>query len=171
MWDEAPAQASPEALRAVCQALDALPPLSASWRALVDFAAGYYQRGVGEVALSVLPPELRGLDAAGLAKRVSRLAAVQGAAGRAATRRPALNAEQARGAGADRRPPAPAPTLLHGVTGSGKTEVYLRAAARALARRPAGAGAGARDQPHAAARGALRRALRRARRWCRCTAA
>ena len=45
-------------LRDVTLVLDALPPLSAHWRDLVDFTAAYYQRGTGEIALSVLPPEL-----------------------------------------------------------------------------------------------------------------
>ena len=45
-------------LRALSEVLDALPPLPADWRGLIDFAAAYYQRGVGELALSVLPPEL-----------------------------------------------------------------------------------------------------------------
>ena len=55
-----------------------------------------------------------------------------------------------------------APLLLDGVTGSGKTEVYLRAIAECLRARAAGAGAGAGDRPDAAAAGALPRALRRA---------
>lgn len=35
------------------------PPLDARWRALIAFAAGYYQRGIGEVALPALPQGLR----------------------------------------------------------------------------------------------------------------
>jgi hypothetical protein len=38
--------------------------------ALVEFAASYYQRSVGELALAVLPPELRRLDATQLARRL-----------------------------------------------------------------------------------------------------
>ena len=53
-------------LRGVRQVLAALPPLSDAWRQLVSFAAGYYQRGLGELALAVLPPDLRKLDAAQL---------------------------------------------------------------------------------------------------------
>ena len=49
-------------LREITEVCDALPPLPPAWRELVDFAAGYYQRSVGEIALSVLPPELRRLD-------------------------------------------------------------------------------------------------------------
>jgi primosomal protein N' (replication factor Y) len=66
-------------LRPVTAVLGAMPPLGADWRALVDFAAGYYQRGVGELALAVLPPELRKLDDTRLARRVARLQAREGA--------------------------------------------------------------------------------------------
>ena len=37
--------------------------MSRHWRDLVGFAAGYYQRSLGEVALAALPPQLRELDA------------------------------------------------------------------------------------------------------------
>ena len=49
--------AAADALRPAGQPFE-LPPLPAAWLALVEFAAGYYQRGLGELALSVLPPEL-----------------------------------------------------------------------------------------------------------------
>jgi primosomal protein N' (replication factor Y) (superfamily II helicase) len=120
-----------------------LPPLPPAWLALVEFAAGYYQRGLGELALSVLPPELRKLDGPAVAKRQARLLkrlareaeAADGGDG-AVIERPALNDEQqhALAALAELRSQArPTPMLLHGVTGSGKTEVYLRAAEAALA--------------------------------------
>ena len=60
------------ALREIAQGLDALPPLGEAWRRLAAFAAGYYQRSLGEVALSALPPDLRELDATQLARRLRR---------------------------------------------------------------------------------------------------
>ncbi len=132
----------PLVLREIAEPLDALPALPQTWRALVDFAAGYYQRGTGELALSVLPPELRKLTGPQLAKRLERLrkehaAAPQASAEAAASgaadagTAPTLTTEQGaalEGVAVD----DPRPVLLFGATGSGKTEVYLRAAQRVL---------------------------------------
>ncbi len=130
-WGPAEGAASAERpLRPLAQVLDALPPLPETWRDLVSFAAGYYQRGLGELALAVLPPELRRIDAVQLARRLQRRRRPPPATG-PAPEPPALSAEQA--AALQRLAGMPAgPVLLHGVTGSGKTELYLRAAARAL---------------------------------------
>ena len=98
VWDEA-ASSLPETaeLRPIGAVLCALPPLPADWRGLIDFAAGYYQRSVGELALAVLPPELRRLDAVQLGRRLARPAVA--AAGAAAARvdgvAPALSPDQA----------------------------------------------------------------------------
>ena len=126
------------ALRPLTEVLDALPPLPADWRALIDFAAAYYQRGVGELAMAVLPPELRKIDQTRLARRVARVRAQPRLAPALATGEaptatpPTLNDEQR--AAVQAIDQATRPVLLHGVTGSGKTEVYLHAAAQALAR-------------------------------------
>ena len=149
VWDAA-ARSAPVtvALRPIGAVLDALPPLPADWRGLIDFAAMYYQRSVGELALAVLPPELRKMDNVRLQRRVARLMkspagphpvphpvphlAPHPASTTVAAAAPTLNEEQhaalAAIASADK------PILLHGVTGSGKTEVYLHAAASALQR-------------------------------------
>ncbi len=129
----------PGELREVTEVCDALPPLAADWCALVEFAADYYQRSVGEIALAVLPPDLRRLGQDAVADRVRRLHRALAVAPTAAgtnDAEPNLTPAQAAATGAIAAsmasPGAPGTTLLHGVTGSGKTEVYLRAAGRAL---------------------------------------
>ena len=169
VWDHAAdPDTAADALRPVVEALQSLPPLDQAWRRLVDFAAAYYQRSVGELALAVLPPELRRLDDRQLARRVAKLAKLPPPEPAATTPAPALTDEQR--AAVDALDQATTPALLHGVTGSGKTEVYLHAAERTLAAGPAGAGAGARDQPHAAAGSALRAAFSGPCCWSACTA-
>ncbi|MEX3935944.1 primosomal protein N' [Paraburkholderia phymatum] len=195
----------PDRLKSVAGVCAACPPLSAHWLQLAQFAADYYQRGIGEVALPALPQALR--DAARWARLLApeeyyrllpagRTALPDALPARASALRrlaaalagvetlPAadaralhpkatatLEAWQAEGWVAldviDPAAPLPsqhhapqnatlpmltdeqtaavesicdaqgfAPFLLHGVTGSGKTEVYLRALAALLAANP-----------------------------------
>jgi primosomal protein N' (replication factor Y) len=135
-----PGEAMPDpglALKPLTAVFDALPPLGPDWCRLLDFAAGYYQRSVGELASAVLPPQLRELSPEQLAGRLRKLERKPAKGGAADPVRPELAPEQARAverieariAG----DAAGKPVLLFGVTGSGKTEVYLRAAEAALA--------------------------------------
>jgi len=139
VWHGTRGEPAPGELKAVAEALTALPPLGQAWCELVAFAAGYYQRGVGELALAVLPPELRKLDDRQIANRIAKLHKANAAPPPSAAAGPDLpplspdqEAVLARLAEAEQASETPT-VLLHGVTGSGKTEVYLRAAARALA--------------------------------------
>jgi primosomal protein N' (replication factor Y) len=203
-------------LRPVDNFCTACPPLSAQWLELAAFAADYYQRGLGEVALPALPQALRdasrwsrllapeerysllpaGRDAlpdalpaharalrrladelAGAEylaaadaralhpKAIATLDAWQGkgwvalevieVAAQAAPGKPRISTADASNNNAHHAHDTPtlpvltdeqaaavtaihdahgfAPFLLHGVTGSGKTEVYLRALAALLA--------------------------------------
>ncbi|SDE77800.1 replication restart DNA helicase PriA [Variovorax sp. CF079] len=122
-------------LKPVAAVLDGLPPLNDAWRDLVAFAARYYQRSLGEIALAALPPQLRDLSAVQLARRLKRQAVpAHSPATGAAPDGLALSAEQADALA--RFDAETGPFLLFGSTGSGKTEIYLQAVAALLAREP-----------------------------------
>ncbi|SMG02588.1 Helicase PriA essential for oriC/DnaA-independent DNA replication [Burkholderia singularis] len=196
-------------IEAVCAEL---PPLSSSWLDLAAFAADYYQRGLGEVALPALPQALRDVSRWGRllaperryrlidagraalpdvlparAAALRRLAAALAGApslsladvralhpkaaaalddwqsrgwvacdeiaaadagahpvdnwmpesrAPAVARSPQLTDQQTEAVDAIASAAGFAPFLLHGVTGSGKTEVYLRALAALFDRQP-----------------------------------
>ncbi len=134
-WREQP-QAERSGIKPVAEIISAVPPLPPAWLQLLEFAAAYYQRGLGELALSVLPPELRKLDARQVAQRLARLLKRDAALApvtTAALAAPELTAEQTAVLNELSAPDA-RPSLLFGSTGSGKTEVYLHAAQQALDR-------------------------------------
>jgi primosomal protein N' (replication factor Y) len=128
-----------EATRAIAGALEGIEPLSAPWLELVAFAAGYYQRALGELALAALPPQLRELSSTQLARRLKAGAGKPRdvSAGNAAGKSPdfiALSDQQTLALAEFESKPGP--FLLFGATGSGKTEVYLHAVAALLERDP-----------------------------------
>jgi primosomal protein N' (replication factor Y) len=111
-----------------------LPPLSPQWLALCRFAADYYQRPLGEVALPGLPKNLRAESTVALDRAIKKQAALSTAHDASPIDMPALRPAQEAAAEAIAGAQGFAPMLLYGVTGSGKTEVYLQAAADVLAR-------------------------------------
>ncbi|RMX05844.1 primosomal protein N' [Corticibacter populi] len=174
VWDEAApddaaAAIDAASLRPVAQVLDGQAPLASEWRRLMEFAARYYQRSLGEVALMALPAALQDQGLAQWHKRLQKIARdpAEPAAKPKARRRPRAVASAepalAQEAAVDNAPaervaalqPAPRPVLtaqqqavldalqqgggtylLHGVTGSGKSEVYLRQAEALLRQDP-----------------------------------
>jgi primosomal protein N' (replication factor Y) (superfamily II helicase) len=111
-----------------------LPPLSSQWLALARFAADYYHRPLGEVAMPGLPKNLRLASTVALDRALKKLAKLPDAHDPAPVDMPALNGAQQQAADAIGGAAGFTPLLLYGVTGSGKTEVYLQACAQVLAR-------------------------------------
>ncbi len=117
-------------LRPVEDVLDDEPLLGASQLKLLSWASAYYLTPIGEVLRHLVPHSL-------LTARKKEIKARKRPAhphAFSSSELPPLNPEQeAAFAAVSRGLDGPAaPILLHGITGSGKTEVYLRAAARAL---------------------------------------
>ena len=115
-----------EQLKPVYSVLRELPPLPTAWFRLTEFCADYYHAPLGQVMLSTLPAGLRSLTPPKARPRGQRTCDLP------AQPAPLLTCEQKAAltllaAGEARA------YLLHGVTGSGKTEIYLRLIERCLA--------------------------------------
>ena len=132
--DTAPETAGAHTVKHIAAALDGVPPLSAHWRQLVQFAAQYYQRAIGEVALAALPPQLRDMTPVQLARRLKKNPTNNDQAAAALQSPWPLSEQQQQVLSQIDR--SSGPFLIHGATGSGKTEVYLQAIARSLAQDP-----------------------------------
>ncbi|MGL4768197.1 MAG: replication restart helicase PriA [Formosimonas sp.] len=127
-----------EKLKTVLARIPFIPPVDVTWLALIRFVARYYQRGLGEVALPALPLPLRQARHFAIDEATGECTLRKGQASwkkwtqlppvaapidlgaslpLTATQTEVLNALTAAGS---------QPQLLFGVTGSGKTEVYLQ---------------------------------------------
>jgi primosomal protein N' (replication factor Y) len=125
---------APEKIRDLTAIRHQLPPLSAHWLALSRFAADYYQRALGEVALPCLPKNLRALKTTALNTALRKNAALSAETYPVVPSAPTLNNEQQAAGAAISAATAYSATLLFGITGSGKTEVYLHSAEKILVR-------------------------------------
>ncbi len=117
----------PAQLREAGDILRDPPPLPGDLLDLCEFASAYYQAAFGEVLMQALPAGLKRLAAP--ARRSGRTANPPAPAAPA----PELTAEQSAVLAAIDLHAGFSAHLLHGVTGSGKTEVYLRLIERTLA--------------------------------------
>ncbi len=129
---------APDKLKDALAIRSQLAPLTGQWLALAGFAADYYQRPLGEVALPGLPKNLRVLTTVALDRALKKLAKDEALHDGTPVDMPVLNVEQQAAADAIGSARGFSPVLLYGVTGSGKTEVYLQACAQVLAREPDG---------------------------------
>lgn len=147
----APDQQMAENIKPVHSVLDHGECLSAHWQALIEFAAKYYHHPLGMIALEALPKALRVLNARGeepvmvaksrehaqklLAERNDPLVASKGGKAKIdQLEKPVLNAEQLDAVAQLSSAAGFQPFLLYGVTGSGKTEVYLHTVEERLKR-------------------------------------
>lgn len=108
----------PAQLKAASALCDDLPPLPGDFFKLCEFASTYYQEPLGEVMLQSLPSGL---------KRIEPIVRRSGRKTRPAALLPPplLNPEQEAALAAVQAGSNFCAYLLYGVTGSGKTEVYL----------------------------------------------
>jgi primosomal protein N' (replication factor Y) len=118
-------------VKALTAVRDDAPRLPADWLDLMRFLSAYYQRPLGETILSALPPRLRSVRP--LPRKALASSNRQAAARFVATH--ALTDWQNRALGTIAEALGRFQAfLLHGVTGSGKTEIYLHLIARVLER-------------------------------------
>lgn len=117
----------PEDKLKTAELIDGLTALPADWLALCEFCARYYQHPLGQVMAFALPPLLRKGKSPRVMKPKPATAVSPAPTFHAAT------PDQQAAIAAITGTAGFQTFLLHGVTGSGKTEVYLQAIAAVLA--------------------------------------
>jgi primosomal protein N' (replication factor Y) len=126
--DRAAPELPRERIKPISALRDDAPPLPADWIAFMRFLSAYYQRPLGETIVGALPPRLRSV------KPLPRKVLKEEPQPFGAKFAPTHQLTQAQADVVQHIGPGFNAYLLHGVTGSGKTEVYLHLIARALER-------------------------------------
>ena len=122
---------APHRLKAISAVREDAPRLSAEWLQFMQFLAGYYHRPYGETVIGALPPRLRSIKP--LPKKAARIAPGSTRHEFFPNHVPTVSQQQAisrvaASLGAFKT------FLLHGVTGSGKTEIYLNLISQVIER-------------------------------------
>lgn len=144
---QAPQEIPTESIQKIHYALDEIAALNSEWMNLVSFTARYYQRSLGEVALQALPSGFKNLSPEQLTKRLSKLKQKRQKLEHA--EKPNSQASEVcnlhassvklsteQNTALEQIKQNSGPFLLFGVTGSGKTEVYLQASQQLLQQDP-----------------------------------
>jgi primosomal protein N' (replication factor Y) (superfamily II helicase) len=126
--DRAQPELARERIKPISALRDDAPPLPADWIALMRFLSAYYQRPLGETIVAALPPRLRST------KPLPRKVLKEEAQAFGARFSPTFALTEAQAGVVEKVRDGFNAYLLHGVTGSGKTEVYLQLVARTLER-------------------------------------
>jgi primosomal protein N' (replication factor Y) len=124
-------------VRPVHRVLREIAPLSVAWLALTKFTAEYYQHTWGEIAVPALPPALRAPPGPRFDSALARLRKARFDVAPLPGTAVQLNPDQRAACESIDAAQGFVPLLLFGVTGSGKTEVYLESMAQRLAADPA----------------------------------
>ncbi len=114
-------------LKDVVSVINQVPPLRADWIDMCRFAAAYYQRPLGEVALPSIPKNIRANKKLALKRAFNALKKTGRVVKARNVEKPVLLKAQEEAVTAIVRTRGFRSFVLYGVTGSGKTEIYLQA--------------------------------------------
>lgn len=114
-----------EKLKSALSLIEDVPPLHQQWIDLCRFAANYYQRSLGEVALPSIPKKIRQHGKLALKRVLKSLDEKSKPFFSGGREKPLLHPAQQNAVSAIMHSSGFAPYVLYGVTGSGKTEIYL----------------------------------------------
>lgn len=129
-------EVDPKKQKSVIRILNETTPLDTNWLRLTKFVSDYYQHSWGEVGLSCLPNFFRTKPGVRYQTSLEKLRKLKTTKLLSSDIKHELNHEQKYAVNSLKSFDGFKPTVLFGVTGSGKTEVYLHMMALTFERRP-----------------------------------